>query len=189
MRGSVPSSPLLLLGLAACASTAVRWRGSAVAVEGASTRESSITGALERGGLDTGGVEIDRSFERDGFDGVPFVVRAGTGRVLRLEGERATLLIELEDPVPESLEVVDRFVPYFFMETTIPGVSAPQSYALVCKGGEGRLRMQGEESSVAGDLALTLACRTYAGGVERDETEIRLNGTFEMTLRPPHGRP
>lgn len=151
-----------------------------MAVEGSSTRESSIAGALERGGLDTGGVEIDRSFESKGFEGVPFEVRFGDGRVLRLEGEEATLLIQLEGPPPKELAVVDRFVPYFFMDTSIPGVSEPQRYVLVCKGGEGRLRLQENGGAVEGDLALTVACRTYAGGVERDETEIRLDGAFRL---------
>jgi hypothetical protein len=79
--------------------------------------------------------------------------------------------------------VVESFIPHFFLDTTIPGVSEPVRYTLVCKGGTGRMRIERDGSEVRGDLAMKVACRTYVGGSERDESEIHLSGAFRGGLR------
>ena len=163
---------LALLLSSACAAQTVSWTGVAIAPEGQSSRESSIDGELLGTELhERARIILDRSFESSGFEGVPFSIETGSDRVVVLRSVQATLMIAF---------VVDTFVPYFFLDTTIPGVSQPVRYTLVCVGGKGRAQLQPDGS---GDLAITVACRTYLDGSERDESEIHLSGAFRGTVK------
>jgi hypothetical protein len=129
-------------------------------------------------------IVLDRSFEGSGFDGSPFAIEAGSDHVLQIASERASLVIAFEGEVGD-LRIVDEFVPHFFLDTTVPGVAAAVRYTVVCKGGTGRLRIGRDGGGVHGDLAITVACRTYVAGIERDESEIRLDGAFHGGIRDP----
>ncbi len=161
------------------------WRGTAIAPEGNSSRESAIDGVIERGGyFEASRIVLDRSFESEGFHGVPFSIEHGDQDVLVIESEQASLAIALDiERLGDELSVVESFVPHFYLDTEVPGVSKDMRYTLVCKGGTGRVRAARDGEEVRGDLAITVACRTYVDGSERDESEIALRGEFRAPVR------
>jgi hypothetical protein len=166
----------LLIG--SCAGTDVTWSGVAIAPDVASSRESPVGGALSRAQyFESARIVLDRSFETRGFAGSPFRVEAGREHVLLMAAENVSLAIAF-DGASRALRVVDDFVPHFYVDTLVPGVAEPMRYTLVCKGGTGRLRVESDGSEVSGDLAISVSCRTYAAGEERDETNIRISGSF-----------
>ncbi len=179
---STRTSLVLLIG---CASAGVRWSGTAVAPEGNTTRESAIDGLLASGDyFEKKRIVLDRSFESQGFEGVPFALEGGDGEVLSLDASGASLRIELERAsLGDKLQIIDTFVPHFFLDTEVPGVGKSVRYVLVCKGGTGRLRIAREGAEVHGDLAISVACRTYVGGSELDESEIHLAGAFRAGIK------
>jgi hypothetical protein len=166
--------------LPACKSTSVAWSGVAIAPAETSTRESSIAGELRRARcFENARIILDRRFESTGFDGVPFAIEPGREHVLVIDSERTSLHVAFE---PSERELVEVFVPHFFLDTTVPGVSKRERYTLVCKGGTGRLKIARDGRLLRGDLAVTVACRTYVRGIERDESQILVRGPFECDL-------
>lgn len=166
------------------------WSGLALAPDGTSARESTIEGALERGRwFEPARIVLDRNFETQGFDGTPFAVESpeqGGERVLSLDSERASLRIAFDpEELGEELRVIESFVPHFFLDSEVPGVSRKMRYTLVCKGGTGRLRAGRAGDDLFGDLAITVACRTYVEGSERDESQIRIRGAFRASRERP----
>jgi hypothetical protein len=173
---SLRASLALPLLLAGCASK-IDWRGTAIAPDGNSQRESSIVGALERGRyFEKARIVLDRSFETTGFRGAPFMIEPGAEHALVFESPLASLAITVDPNDPSA------FVPHFFVDLEVPGVSRPARYTLVCIGGTGRLDFSRDGDEVRGELALTVACRTYVDGAERDESEIHLGGDFRAAV-------
>src|SRR5688572_27090207 len=115
-----------LLLLASCASSGVAWRGVAIAPEEKSSRESSISGVLERGRIfEKARIVLDRSFESVGFRGVPFAVEPGDQHAIVLESKQASLSISFDAELGDEPQVIDSFVPHFFLDLEVPAVSRP----------------------------------------------------------------
>ena len=75
---------LVLLLATACAAQAVSWDGVAIAPSGQSSRESAIGGELVNAEIhEEARINLDRTFESSGFDGVPFSIEAGSDRPSR----------------------------------------------------------------------------------------------------------
>src|SRR5688572_30070535 len=89
--------------VAGCAGARIEWRGVALVSEGGSSRESAIAGAIERGKfLESARIVLDRTFEKVGFHGMPFVIEAGDQRAILLESGHASLLISFDAELGET---------------------------------------------------------------------------------------
>jgi hypothetical protein len=162
---------VVLFFLNSCAATKIDFGG------GASLR--NVHGVLRTGRVHRASrVEVDRAFEMNAAARA-LVVLAGDRLVLELSDDESspstTLYLSL-DPlsvVASSTVGEDQLLSYAEVRM--------DDFRAVCKGGRGVLRISSTTGAmIAGELSITVSCRTYLDGYEREEASLKLSGPFRV---------
>lgn len=153
----------LLLVASGCASTRLNY----------SLQDAN--GTLEQGRVHRAArIDVDRTFEHDP-SARALILSAGDRTVLELGDAQITIYVALDPAsvLSETTIASGELVPYAELRL--------DDFRAVCKGGRGEVRIRSATNeAIAGELAITVSCRTYLDGYEREETSLSLAGPFRL---------